>query len=484
VLGEKVTNQKCLVCHQEIQKLVSQGKGYHASVEVKGKDCFACHSEHHGRNFQLIRMDETAFKHDLTGYKLEGKHRETKCAACHQPKNMQTASLKKREGSFLGLKQTCLSCHDDYHQKSLSADCASCHEYDAFKPATKFDHKRAVFTLKGKHQQVACEKCHQKTEKNGKPFQQFAGVKFENCTACHNDVHQNKFGSDCKSCHNENSFHQVAGMTNFNHQKTNFQLEGEHRQVSCRSCHQQSLTAPLAHASCADCHRDYHRGQFKTGTGKPDCSACHDVSGFNASSFTIEKHNQLKFKLEGAHMATPCFACHKKEERWEFRQIGERCVDCHEDIHGGKVAEKYMPQQNCRHCHNVIRWSDVSFNHQQTDFTLAGKHAAVSCRACHFKVENNQVEQRFAGLGKDCENCHRDNHRGQFEVEEKTNCANCHRSEAWAPGYFNHDNSRFKLEGQHARTACVKCHPQVKDEYGTFTRYKLKPEIKCADCHY
>lgn len=484
VLGEKVTNQKCLACHDEIQDLISNGNGYHASVEVRGKDCFACHSEHHGRNFRMIRLDEANFDHDLTSYKLEGKHLEIKCADCHQAKNIQQASLKEKKGSFLGLAQNCLSCHEDYHQKTLPADCASCHGADSFKPALNFDHQKTDFKLTGKHQQVACEKCHPKTEQQGKAFQQFSGVKFANCTSCHADVHQNKFGQNCTSCHNESSFHQVAGLTNCDHQKTNFPLEAKHRQIGCRSCHQQSLTAPLAHDKCRDCHQDYHNGQFSSQPSKPDCSACHDVTGFAASSFTIEKHNQSKFKLEGAHLATPCFACHKKESRWEFRKIGENCVDCHENIHREKIAEKYMPQQNCQPCHNVLQWSDIDFDHQETGFQLIGKHAKADCRSCHFKEEVSKVEQVFSGLSKDCESCHRDIHRGQFQVKGKTNCANCHQPNAWTPSYFDHDKSRFKLEGQHAHTACVKCHPPVQDQAGTFTKYNLKNEIKCADCHY
>lgn len=484
VLGEKVTNQKCLACHDEIQSLLASSEGYHASVEVKGKDCFACHSEHHGRSFQLIRLDQDSFNHDLTGYKLEGKHEAAKCADCHQMKNIKAPALKKKERTFLGLEQRCFSCHEDYHQKTLSADCASCHGFDSFKPTVKFDHQKTAFALKGKHEQVACEKCHERTAQNGKPFQHFSGLKFESCANCHKDVHENKFGPNCSSCHNENSFHQVAGMTNFNHQKTNFPLEGKHRQVSCRSCHQQSLTAPVAHAKCADCHRDYHRGQFTNETSKPDCSVCHDVTGFTTSSFTIEQHNQLKFKLEGAHLATPCFACHQKGIRWEFPQIGERCVDCHENIHRRKIAEEYMPQENCQLCHNVIEWRDVTFDHQKTGFTLTGKHTIINCRSCHFKEEGDIVEQHFSGLGKDCENCHQDPHREQFKVDGKTNCAKCHQSYAWKPSRFDHDQSRFQLEGQHAQTACVRCHPSLEDEEGTFTKYKLKADIKCADCHY
>jgi hypothetical protein len=62
-LGNKVTNAKCLECHKEIKSLITKKRGYHASSVVKAQDCFACHSEHHGRKFEMVRFDEKAFDH-------------------------------------------------------------------------------------------------------------------------------------------------------------------------------------------------------------------------------------------------------------------------------------------------------------------------------------------------------------------------------------------------------------------------------------
>ena len=60
-VGNKVTRQKCLACHQIIKTNIAARKGYHASAEVKGKECVVCHNEHHGRNFQIIRFDKKNF---------------------------------------------------------------------------------------------------------------------------------------------------------------------------------------------------------------------------------------------------------------------------------------------------------------------------------------------------------------------------------------------------------------------------------------
>ncbi|MBK6829532.1 MAG: hypothetical protein IPG92_01765 [Flavobacteriales bacterium] len=88
-LGNKVTNAKCLACHKELQSLITQKRGYHVSREVKGKDCFTCHSEHHGRKFEMVRFDEKAFDHSLAGYPLEGAHKPVDCRKCHAPEKIK-----------------------------------------------------------------------------------------------------------------------------------------------------------------------------------------------------------------------------------------------------------------------------------------------------------------------------------------------------------------------------------------------------------
>jgi len=132
VLGQKVSNDKCLACHTEIKTRIDQQSGYHASSEVRGKDCATCHSDHHGRKFDMVRFDEDYFNHDLAGYPLSGAHRKIDCRQCHTPDLIDDPDLKKRKASFLGLDRDCLSCHEDQHQNTLSNDCAKCHTTDAF----------------------------------------------------------------------------------------------------------------------------------------------------------------------------------------------------------------------------------------------------------------------------------------------------------------------------------------------------------------
>jgi hypothetical protein len=125
----------------------------------------------------------------------------------------------------------------------------------------------------------------------------------------------------------------VKGVKNFDHNKTNFKLEEKHLGVNCKLCHKTKFTDPLKYARCTDCHVDYHNRQFAKDDVSPDCSQCHTVKGFTLFSYTMEQHNLGKFPLQGAHAAIPCFACHKKQEKWSFRKIGINCNDCHTDIH-------------------------------------------------------------------------------------------------------------------------------------------------------
>src|SRR5690606_6232164 len=131
----------------------------------------------------------------------------------------------------------CRLCHTDFHQGTLGNSCTDCHTTEAFVPAFSFSHDETDFPLKGAHQNVDCASCHAVTERNGSAFQEFAGIKFNQCSECHTDPHNGRFGANCKECHVEESFHLFRGMENFDHNKTGFPLLGQHRTINCAECH-------------------------------------------------------------------------------------------------------------------------------------------------------------------------------------------------------------------------------------------------------
>ncbi len=565
-IGDKVLNNKCLECHKEIQTLLNENKGYHAIKSVAKKDCFECHSEHHGRKFDMVRFDEANFNHDLTNYKLEGKHAVIDCRQCHVADNIQDLELKKRPQTFLGLSENCTSCHADFHQGTLSSDCKQCHTMNAFRPASKFDHSKTDFALNGGHADVSCVECHEKTTKNGVEFQKFAGVNFNdcnschdnphneqiqgkcfqchtdksfsifegqerfdhnttgftlngkhqsvdcfnchkensnpklvfqdklhisenNCVKCHNDVHQGKFGLDCAKCHKETSFLTFKKMDFFDHTLTDYPLEGKHVAVDCKQCHHGRYSEALDYSACKNCHDDYHRGEFAENGISPDCKECHSLNeGFGYSLYTLEQHQESNFALEGAHYATPCFACHvsEKENRWSFKELGSHCMDCHQDIHKGYISQSYYPAEDCKKCHNNDSWSAISdFDHSSTGWPLNGKHLEIDCKACHFieKSDNNGVAtQKFANLDTNCASCHENIHEDAFAINGVTDCVRCHVTSSWMPENFDHNTTNFPLTGKHRLVECRACHSSEIVNGKTVVKYKIN-KFECIDCH-
>lgn len=561
-IGNKVPDQKCLACHDEIQNLIDQDRGYHASNEVQRANCIDCHSEHHGRNFDMVRFDQENFDHTKTGYTLQGQHKVIDCRECHKPEFISDPEIRKRENTFLGLDQQCLSCHMDYHQNTLPNDCKQCHNFESFRPAPGFDHDDTDFALTGKHVEVDCISCHKETTRNDREFQIFsdvphhdckachddvhmgnfaaeckqchttegfgnfvgqrsfdhnvtgftlkgkhrqldcfschqstdnvltifqdnAGIEENQCIACHEDVHEGRFGEDCAKCHNEKSFLELNSMEFFDHSLTDYPLEGMHATVDCKECHKERYTVAIDFSVCKNCHDDYHEGEFADPPPSPDCAECHTVQGFEYTLFGLEEHQQTGFPLEGAHIATPCFACHLQEgdEKWRFTSLGTKCVNCHEDIHKDNISAKYYPEQKCDQCHVSESWTAITFDHQETGWPLNGRHLETACSDCHFREsEEGGTIQVFAGLSTTCTECHENIHGDQFVQEGITDCKRCHISNSWEPELFDHDRTAFPLEGRHAEIECKACHKTEVINGEEIRQFKMQ-SFECIDCH-
>lgn len=496
--GRGVSPAKCLSCHTALRARIAAKKGLHAQPNFQ--KCERCHNEHHGRAFQLIRWEPQKLDHRVTGFPLEGAHAKAACAQCHTTR------------SFLGLSQSCTSCHADPHKGQLKA-CTTCHRMTAFKPASKFDHSKARFPLTGLHAKVLCAKCH--------PTQVFRGVPFAKCTDCHKDPHAGRFGAACTQCHSTagwrveataNFDHSKTGFTltgahkttpcaechrdhkfkgtpracsschrdvhegrlgkscerchttaafrpvaNFDHNRTRFPLTGQHRTARCAECHQGGKLRGLPMA-CSGCHTDPHKGRL----GK-SCEQCHTTASFG--SVTSFDHDRTRFPLRGAHRVAKCESCHHPKGRaLKFKRF-DTCTGCHRDVHGDQLND------TCTNCHNVERFLPSTFGveaHQRTKFPLAGAHLAVPCIACHTR-KNNVVQFRLAA--GPCTACHRDPHRG--ETARFGACTTCHRVEGWSRVVFDHAKTGFPLEGAHARTPCASCHQKG---------FKGTPR-QCAACH-
>ncbi|MFQ5511161.1 MAG: cytochrome C [Candidatus Krumholzibacteriia bacterium] len=427
-LGKGPSADKCLACHKEIKLGMDAKRGFHHRVVTTERNgCVECHGEHAGRSFKMIHWPEGEenFNHAKTGLPLEGKHLSAKCRDCHRLDFIvdDPRALQEKidiEGTYLGLRQACLSCHYDEHRKQLAEECVGCHDYAAWKPAPRFDHDKAKYRLTGKHKNVECRKCHVAIKRRSptKPddlwFNRYVGLKYDDCASCHKDVHKGRFKGSCKTCHTTGNWHKVA-ESRFDHTVTRFPLRGLHKKVKCDKCHAEgSKLRQRRFASCADCHRDAHRGQFAKRSHKGKCENCHNVHGFKPATFTVEKHNQGRFRLAGAHRAQPCIACHKEEldkQGKPFRRYimkSRQCRACHDDVHAGQFLRN-GPRKGCNSCHVSTEWNRIVFEHNRNSkFKLEGKHVNVSCSGCHKKVRVKRgLVVRYRPINHSCKTCHR-----------------------------------------------------------------------------
>jgi len=492
-VGSEISGRKCRDCHGEIDAAIKRGHGMHASTG--GASCVSCHKEHLGRDARTVKFDERSFDHARTGFVLADKHATAACTGCHQASNMRSpevAELVRRTGrrSFLGLDRACAGCHRDPHRGAMGDQCARCHATAGWRPASKFDHGRTKFPLTGRHMDVECTRCHREGREVPPGSVMPSSQPFADCTPCHATPHSPSFSRDaCRNCHTTDGFRLASRAGGFDHSRTAFPLRGRHATVACAACHGAARPGGKGgnlrpkHGRCADCHQDYHRGDMKA-AGPADCARCHTEEGFRPSLFTAAQHGTLRFTLAGAHAALPCERCHAQDpatgrRRFVFADL--RCPACHTDPHRGQFAA--LPGGGeCTRCHSAASWKEVSYDHGATGFPLEGKHAGVRCAGCH-KPEAAGLTPRFRGTSRECADCHRDVHAGQFAQGGKAACSACHRPGGWEPVLFNHDTmSGFVLTGAHKRAACRACHRLELTGGVEVVRFKGTP-TRCESCH-
>jgi hypothetical protein len=122
----------------------------------------------------------------------------------------------------------------------------------------------------------------------------------------------------------------------------------------------------------------------------------------------------------------------------------------------------------CASCHGTASWSDVRFNHERTGFSLTGKHARTSCKACH-------VTDFTTPLPRTCLGCHRDVHAGELGAR----CESCHDTADWRSRFDAdaHRRTNFPLFGAHAALPCTECHAEARE------RRFSRAAVDCQSCH-
>ena len=429
----------CMDCHKEVAADVRGRTGHHG--RIKQQECRACHTEHKGRDANVVVLDRSRFDHTLTDFALRGKHASVTCASCHR------AKVK-----YSDAPGDCLSCHrkDDKHKGGLGVKCADCHDERTWKE-TRFDHAKTRFKLLFSHEKVKCADCH--------PNQRYEHTPTD-CLACHrkDDTHKGLFGPRCHTCHDEAKWKTPT----FNHDSdTHYVLRYRHRSAKCESCHRKPVTQEKLPTNCVSCHRkdDTHKSALGD-----KCESCHSERTWKSAS-VFDHNRDSRFALRGKHRDVKCESCHKD---MGFRtQPSIACIGCHERDEREKGHRGQLGKQ-CETCHNEKSWRETGFDHKKSEFPLLGRHAKVECKECH-------TTKQFKEAKTDCLSCHLkdDTHKERLGPR----CAECHDARSWKTPNFDHNQkSRFKLVDAHVKVACKECHTApVKD--------KLVLAIDCASCH-
>jgi len=401
--------RSCTGCHDDT---------HHGAFAARCEDC------HSTDAWKRLRT-ASSFDHSTTKFPLEGKHHDVACLKCHRDANFKTPVAHER----------CLDCHRDQHKgqflhRSDGGDCRSCHTVTDWRAATFTEaaHRDTAFPIVGKHQGLACAKCHT-------PAGLDTGYhpRFQACLDCHRDPHDGQFAraprsNRCEGCHTVNGFH-PATFSIKEHQSSGFALKGAHVAVTCQDCHQTG--GPIAQApagagwtfhfgnlGCTGCHRDPHRGDFpRTLTanrpnGQDLCESCHGLARWQ--QLKPFDHAQTAFPLTGGHAALACQACHRPvagelpNRQLPFKTASLQCEGCHEDIHEGQFRAGDH-SVDCARCHTTSRWQATLFDHETgSTFSLRGAHRDVPCRMCH-QVKENSTGRKLAlykGTPRECKSCH------------------------------------------------------------------------------
>ena len=413
----------CLACHEEVGTDIEARIGYHGrDGSARSDRCASCHTDHEGRNADIIGLDVATFDHKLTDFMLEGKHTEIDCRDCH--------ALNER---YREAPSDCFGCHeaDNIHEPSLGTECASCHNPANWKDV-QFDHDTTGYPLVGHHTEASCTGCHEDKSFRFTPT---------NCYGCHakDDAHNGRSGRECENCHNPTDWTD----TSFNHARdTEFPLDGHHATLSCDDCHSSDPFSDGLQINCYSCHAesDNHKGHFGEA-----CETCHVTEDWKQIAF--DHDTDTNHPLNGAHETIKCEECHV--EPIFVVKLQSDCLACHEDDDAHESTQGPV----CNDCHNEISWTDnVFFDHDLTRFPLLGSHAEVECESCH----DSHV---FQDAPTACVDCHReeDPHEGRFTDA----CATCHNPVDWLQWQFDHDvQTAFPLEGAHIDVACETCHRQ------------------------
>lgn len=282
--------------------------------------------------------------------------------------------------------------------------------------------------------------------------------------------HGEDFKVPCDQCHSSaKGWKFDQAVYSFDHGKTKFSLEGQHKNADCKQCHT-SLIFKDAPTNCLGCHTDIHEQ-----TVGPECGRCHTPNSWIINNIT-DLHRRTRFPLVGMHATTLCENCHKSNSMLRFEPLGVECYDCHSADFAATTSPNHTQagySTNCTECHNMNAFSwGGNINH--SFFPLNGGHA-IACQKCH-------TSGVYEKIPKECNACHQNDYNtatnpNHSQLGFPTNCEMCHTINGWSPADFTNHDTYFPIySGKHNKgvwNSCSDCHKNSSN-------YK---EFTCIDCH-
>jgi hypothetical protein len=465
---------------------ISRVHAQHAEL-AGSQNCVACH----GQNGQS--MNEA-------------------CQSCHEDIELQLAQRIGFHGNIANdLATDCAKCHSEHHGEEFPITNERSFALAGVDAPHLFKHTGFGFHLTGKHLRVSCQECHPNANVKllATGQRRFLGLSQE-CTSCHQDVHDGTYGQDCASCHGQR--HAFSRVAQFEHTQA-CALVGAHGKAACAACHQadspQSVatlisarsatgTASAKVRTCVECHLSPHNEHFLDAVsrelnvaGDTSCQHCHSAvhETFVGPQATLDTHLHARtgFPLDAPHDQLACSECHagfgqQKPELGGFRMSypgrqPDQCHVCHVDPHQGQFELGSFRGADCLTCHHRHTFLPSAFthvDHNRTRFPLVGAHSHVACNQCHHLDDAGQpsqpvADQRFASSERiKVQPLGRPELSGLAELKSAplrifhgtpTSCKACHDDPH--RGQFEH--------GPFRGSDCSECHDERSFQHSTFS---------------
>ncbi|MFK5878515.1 MAG: hypothetical protein QM478_03350, partial [Flavobacteriaceae bacterium] len=263
--------------------------------------------------------------------------------------------------------------------------------------------------------------------------------------------HGDELKIKCNQCHSPFGWEIDIHYMRFEHNETDFNLEGAHTQVDCKSCHT-SMVFDKAPNQCASCHTDIH-----SMTVGNDCARCHTSNDWLIDNIP-EIHEENGFSLIGVHGTLSCIDCHNSEPNLRFDNLGNECINCHQNDYLTAETPNHIDldfSTDCIECHDPlgIGWDSDAIDHDFFPLTLG--HDIPDCRECH-------TNGTYSNLSPECITCHQTDYDTTTDPDHgnvgfPTDCIECHTTNpGWTPATINHDF--FPLTLGHDIQDCTECH--------------------------